>query len=85
MGERTSLNGGKTRPLSAFAIGVLEGIARTPQTAISINPGVVDRLKREDLVELVMLPSPYKSHAGGDCWHLRITAKGMAALDNRRR
>lgn len=81
MGERTSLNGGKTQPLTKFARSVLAQIAQSPVPAQSVNPGVRDRLTREDLVEMVQLTSPYMIHRGGTCWHLRITDAGRAELE----
>jgi propanediol dehydratase small subunit len=78
---RRSLNGGKTRPLTAHAKGVLRSLTHRDIPTREINPGVVDRLTRESLAELVLAPSPYKTHGGADCWHLRITdaGRGVAA------
>lgn len=73
------LNGNKTHPLSDFARGVLRDLASAPKPRQEINAGVVDRLMRESLVEIVDLPSPYKSHKGGACAHLKITDAGRVA------
>ncbi|MFK4706043.1 hypothetical protein ABIC83_002882 [Roseateles asaccharophilus] len=75
-----SLNGGKTRPLTPHALGVLKDIARQPVPQQEINPGVRDRLHREHLVEDVELRSPYAVHKGGNCTHLKITEAGLAVL-----
>jgi hypothetical protein len=74
------LNGVKTHPLSAHALAELKEIQANPVPRNAINPGVVDRLLREGLVESVMLPSPYKTHKGKACEHLAITMAGRAAL-----
>ena len=68
----------KTRPLTAFAQGELRDLLRGTKPRQEVNPGVVDRLLRGMLVELVDLPSPYKSHRGRDCPHLKITDAGRA-------
>ena len=82
--ERLPLNGKKTHPLSAHALEELRNIARAPEPKSGVNPGVVDRLTREDLVEVVDLPSPFKAHKGGTCPHLRITDAGIAVLQARK-
>ena len=74
------LNGTRTHPLSRTAMEILASIARSPAPRQSINPGVVNRLLREDLVEMVDLPSPYKT-VKGLVSHLRVTAAGRARLD----
>ena len=74
------LNGTKTHPLTPHATGVLREISQAPQPQQAVNPGVVNRLLRESLVELVQLPSPYKKHKGSEIAFLQITAAGRAAL-----
>jgi len=74
------LNGTKTHPLSEHAKDRLREIEQAPVPTLALNPGVVDRLLRESLVEIVQLPSPYKKHKGGTCAHLRITDAGRQAL-----
>lgn len=74
------LNGTRTRALSAHALDKLRSIARSPVPRCEVNPGVVNRLLREALVETVNLPSPFKTHKGADAEHLRITDAGRAAI-----
>lgn len=69
----------QTRPLSPTALRVLAGVAREPMPRQEVNPGVVDRLDREDLVEVVQMPSPYRT-VKGTVGFLRITAAGRARL-----
>jgi hypothetical protein len=70
------LNGEKTHPLSAHALAELRDIALHPVPACAVNPGVANRLLRENLVSSVELPSPYKTHKGRSIAHLVITAQG---------
>lgn len=74
------LNGTKTHPLSEHAREELRNLAKNPIPTVGINPGVVNRLLRENLAEVVQLPSPFKAHKGGNCAHLQITEAGRAAL-----
>lgn len=76
----TPLNGTRTHPLSAHAIDVLRTLARTPRPRQEINPGVVSRFEREALVEIVGLPSPYRTHHGRPIDHLRLTDAGRDTL-----
>lgn len=80
--KQRSLNGGQTRPLTEAAKVALWSLAAAPQPRQEFNPGVRDRLTREDLAAEVDLPSPYKSHKGRNCPHLQITDKGRAALSS---
>ena len=70
------LKGTKTPPLSPLAAEELRRINNRPRPRQQINPGVVNRLLREVLVEVVLLPSPYAIHKGGLIDHLQITAQG---------
>ena len=70
------LNGVKTHPLSEHALASLDDLQAGPRPAAQFNPGVVNRLMREDLVEVVDLPSPFKTHKGRAIPHLRITDSG---------
>lgn len=76
----TPLNGEKTHPLTAHAIGKLRELLDGPQPACGINPGVINRFMREDLAEIVQLPSPFKTHSGGKIAHVQITEAGRAVL-----
>jgi hypothetical protein len=70
--KRMPLNGTKTHPLSAHAIGVLRQLARGSLFGCEINPGVRDRLWRESLAE------PDEEGRGTRVW--TITAAGRARL-----
>lgn len=75
------LNGTKTHPLTQASIEVLRDIARqgfVPRQ--KLNPGVYDRLDRENLIETAPLPSPYKTHKGKWIDHVGITEAGRLAL-----
>lgn len=76
---RLPLNGTKTHPLTKHALAVLERMVHAPIPKAEVNAGVQDRLLREDLVEWVNLPSPYKTKPGLYP-HLRITDHGRAAI-----
>ena len=67
------LHGDKTHPLSAFALRTLASIALKPIPRQEINPGVVNRLLREELVEQVLLVSPYEKRKYVLIDHLRIS------------
>lgn len=70
--KRLPLNGTKTHPLSAHAIGVLRRLARQSMFGCEINPGVRDRLWREGLAE------PDEEGRGTRVW--TITDAGRARL-----
>ena len=74
------LNGTKTHPLSKAARHVLWQLTFGPMPLQEINPGVQNRFERHEvpLIEVVDLPSPYKSHKGRDIKHARITDAGRA-------
>jgi hypothetical protein len=74
------LNDTKTHPLSDFALSELHTLANGPRPRIVFGLGVVNRLQREDLVEVVQLPSPYPTHKGKPIDHLRITDAGRDLL-----
>lgn len=78
------LNGERTHPLSAHALEELRSLTRSPQPRQTINPGVVDRLSREALVEEVSLPSPYAKHKGGRIAFLRATPAGFDLVSRER-
>jgi hypothetical protein len=64
------LNGTETHPLSECARAALASLDRGPRPCGELNPGVVNRLLREPGVELVDLPSPYRTRKGNVA-HLR--------------
>lgn len=66
------LNGKKTHPLSAAAKAVIESLRAAPIPCASLNPGIINRLRREGIVETVDLPSPFKTHKGKAIPHLRL-------------
>lgn len=74
------LNGTKTHPLSKHALDQLASIGRGATPCSDVNPGVIDRLLREALVEIVQLPSPFVWHRGKLINHLQITDAGRARL-----
>jgi hypothetical protein len=74
------LNGTRTHPLSDFALAELRTLTDGPRPRVVFNPGVVNRLEREDLVEVVRLASPFSSHRGKLIDHLRITDAGRQRL-----
>jgi hypothetical protein len=74
------LNGTKTHPLSEHAIAELRNLATAPEPTTGVNPGVVNRLMRENFAEIVELPSPFKTHKGRPIPYLRITEAGREKL-----
>lgn len=74
------LNGAKTHPLKKAALDALRALRAGPLVAQSINPGVINRLLRESLIELKDGPSPYRTKPGirSYAW---ITAAGLAAWE----
>lgn len=76
-----SLNGGKnTHTLSAHAIQELKNINEHPLPRSTVNPGVVDRLMRENLIEVAQFSSPFKVHKSANIDFLYITTEGKARL-----
>lgn len=73
------LNGSKTHPLTGAALAVLARLAGSPIPRPEVNPGVVNRLLREELAAWVSLPSPYPTRPG-QYPHLQITDQGRAVL-----
>lgn len=69
-----------TRPLTAHALGVLQRISREPVQCQEVNAGVSHKLINEKLATVVMLPSPYAIHRGGNIGHLMATPLGVARL-----
>ncbi len=75
------LNGTKTHPLTTHAIATLVEIAKAPAPTGPINPGTLNRLMREGLIDIVSLPSPFKTHRGKLIGHAKITAAGLLAVE----
>lgn len=67
-------------PLSDKAKDALHGLLAHPTPYSEINAGIIDRLMREDLIETVMLQSPYRSHKGKKIRHVRLTQAGLNRL-----
>lgn len=86
MTRSESLNGGKTRPLTAHALSVLRKMQAAPIVRAGMNPGVADRLTREPkpLAVECLHPSPFKKDKGNVRIHLEITAAGRLALEKAR-
>jgi len=63
------------KPLSPHALLELEALADGPVPRAAMNPGVVSALLRRELVELVLLGSPYVTHKGAKIEHVRLRAK----------
>lgn len=81
MSSVAPLNGTRTHPLTEHTREVLRSLDRDGPTPRSrINPGVVNRLEREDLAKIVRLPSPFKTHKGRLIEHMQITEAGRVAI-----
>lgn len=63
-------------PLSAHALGQLRLTVENPVPKSDMNPGVVDRLLRENLVVIENLVSPFPSHHGKKIPHVLATLAG---------
>ncbi len=72
----SSLNGGKTKPLTEHAKGVMRDLLRRPKPLMEINAGVRDRLGRGGWVRVIEYASPYAKHKGGTCHHLALNESG---------
>ncbi len=70
------LNGQKTHPLSSAGFATLRSLRHRLIPTQEVNPGLVNRLMRDNLVEIVEHPSPYATHRGKSISHLRITEAG---------
>lgn len=71
------------KPLSEHALAELRDIVTKPVPSCGVNPGVIAKLLREGLVEVVELPSPFLTHqmAGiKTTSHLKATATGRARI-----
>lgn len=72
------------KPLTEHALGVLWRISRDPCPRQEVNPGVRDRFYREELVEEILKPSPYKT-VKGKVVYLQITEAGLKRLEESRK
>lgn len=70
------LNGENTHPLTEHSRRALASLKDAPAVKSLFNPGVVDRLLRGGLVEIVMLRSPFKKDRGRERQFLQITDEG---------
>lgn len=81
MRKETSLNGGKTRPLTEHGYAALAELAREPQMRQSFNAGIADRLTRQPLplAEEFDGPNPFKTtkKAHPTISYLRLTPEGQ--------
>lgn len=83
----TSLNGGKTKPLTKHARDQLVVIRQQgPIPRSELNPGVRDRLVRGagpglPYIEEINHTSPYIAHGGKTIAHVVITPAGAAELE----
>ncbi len=73
--EVRPLNGAVTWPMSPKAAEALAKIRKRALPSSEFNPGIVNRLLRTRLVEIVWLSSPYPSHKGKPCPHLAAVAR----------
>lgn len=78
--SRPPLNGSKTHPLTEHAYDALQRLTNGAIPQQEINPGVVNRLDRDGLIETIHRPSPYKTHKFKLIAHIQITDAGLAAL-----
>jgi hypothetical protein len=78
----TILHSTKTHTLSHHSIDVLRRLrTHGPIPCSGVNPGIVSRLQRSGLVELILLPSPYPTHRGNRrIAHLALTDAGVSHL-----
>jgi hypothetical protein len=81
--SKLPLNGTKTHPLSDHAKEVLRKLQNGPIPRGSLNPGVANRLEREDLVRTIWKQSPFDRRKG-TIRFLEITDAGHAAVGRRR-
>lgn len=72
------LNGTRTHALSDHAQDCLALLCRYDLPRQNLNPGVINRLLRENLIEIVSLPSPFAGQKGKPIDHARITEAGRA-------
>lgn len=67
--------------ISEHSMGCLRDIEHEPKPSNYFNPGVVNLLVvTRELAEIVLLPSPYKTHKGKRIPHLQILPAGRRLL-----
>jgi hypothetical protein len=74
------LNGEKTHPLTDHAIGVLRELRLSPIPRFRLNPGVVNRLLRESLVEHVWASNDKSRNVTKEIEYIRITDAGRSRI-----
>jgi hypothetical protein len=78
---RPPQNGTQTHPLTKHALDALRTLANSgPKPRQEFNPGICNRLERGELVHVVDLVSPYKTHKGKTIPHLVIRHTGYVAI-----
>jgi hypothetical protein len=81
MRQGKPLNGEKTHPLKPASLDVLHRLRNRPIPYQEINPGVIDRLTREGLAEVIQILNPYQTKAK-TIRGLEITPRGIALLSS---
>lgn len=79
--SQSPLNGSRTHPLKEPSIQVLRALRTFPIPYGEINAGVIDRLIREDLVEVTEVPNPYPSKKAKMVRAIKITIAGLLRLE----
>ena len=80
--ELLPLNGKETKKLTKIAIETLKRLKYRPLPCQELNPGLLNRLIRGNLIDIVKLPSPYKTHKGRVIDHCRLNNFGFELLEN---
>lgn len=74
------LNGLKTHPLKPASLDILKRLLDGPIPYPALNPGVIDRLTRGNLAEVIEIPNPYRTKAKV-VRALAVTQTGRRFLD----
>lgn len=74
-----SIDTPQTPPLSPHEEAELAALLNKPCPREAMHPHIASQLVRKALVESVLLPSPFKTHAGKPLEHLQITEAGRLA------
>lgn len=75
------LNGIRTHPLKTASLAILRELRSAPLPRQAINPGVVNRLLREGLVEEVPIKNPYRTKAD-TVRGIDLTPAGIVRAEN---